>query len=72
LTELKDENFYEGWLVNDAGEVLYTGRVELKKGGYILIYETADDLSRFKKIIITREKKDDQRPEKHVLGGEFR
>jgi len=71
LPELEDKFFYEGWLVSEAGEVLYTGKLELRKGGWVLIYKTDEDLSKFKSAIITREQKDDQKPEKNVLEGKF-
>lgn len=63
------EGFYEGWLVNSKGDVLYTGKLENKKGGWVLEFRTDKDLSDYKKVVITEEIKDDEKPEKHVLEG---
>ena len=63
------EGFYEGWLVNSSGDVLYTGKLESRKGGWVLEYRTEQDLSDYKRVIITEELVDDEKPEKHVLEG---
>jgi hypothetical protein len=68
LPELS-KGFYEGWLVNSKGDVLYTGKLENQKGGWVLEFRIEKDISDYKKIVITEEIKDDQKPEKHILEG---
>lgn len=68
LPEIED-GFYEGWLVDSKGDVLYTGKLENQKGGWVLEFRTDKDLLDYKKIVITEEIKDDKKPEKHVLEG---
>lgn len=63
------QGFYEGWLVNSTGDVLYTGKLESRKGGWVLEYRTEKDISGYKKVVITEELVDDQKPEKHILEG---
>ena len=64
--------FYEGWLVREEPfDVVYTGKLRIAKGGYILDYNSGADLSDHEQVIVTQETVDDQKPEQHVLEGSF-
>lgn len=79
LVDLPDPapgTFYEGWLVRgkegDANfAFISTGRMRVAKGGYILEFESSRDYSDHKGIVVTLEKVDDKKPEKHILEGSF-
>jgi hypothetical protein len=69
-------SFYEAWLVRgkpgDANyEPVSLGKLTVAKGGWLVNYTTAKDLSDHKTIWITLEKTNDQVPEKHILEGAF-
>lgn len=64
--------WYEGWLVReDPFAVMYTGRLTMAKGGWVLDYTSGQNLSDYPKVVVTKEKVNDQRPEAHVLEGSF-
>lgn len=64
--------WYEGWLVrNEPLDVVYTGKLRMAKGGWVLDYTGTQDLSDHSKVVVTREKVDDRKPETHVLEGNF-
>ncbi len=75
LAELPDPEvgkFYEGWLVRESDKsVVYSGRLELRKGGWMLEYVGKKDLNDHKLVVVTLESKDDQKPETHILEGRF-
>lgn len=79
LADLPDPDpgyFYEGWLVRgregDADfAFISTGRMYIAKGGYLLEFQSAEDYSDYKNVVVTLEKVNDQKPEKHVLEGAF-
>ncbi len=64
-------SFYEGWLVSDSGDVVYTGKLRVAKGGWVLDFVSGVDLSDHDQVVVTRELVDDQKPEAHVLEGSF-
>lgn len=63
--------FYEGWLVSESGDVVYTGKLRMAKGGWVLDFVSAVNLSDHDQVVVTREMVDDQKPEGHVLEGSF-
>lgn len=66
-------SWYEGWLVRDEPfEAIYTGKLRLAKGGYLLEFNSSQDLRDHQKVVVTVEKKDDRKPETHVLEGTFK
>lgn len=72
LADLPDleSGFYEGWLV--MGEkFISTGKLRIAKGGYLLEFNSNTDYSDYKKVVITKELKDDKLPETHILEGSF-
>nr|AQS34464.1 hypothetical protein [uncultured bacterium] len=79
LADLPDPEagtFYEGWLVRgkEADEnfaYISTGRMTIAKGGYMLEFESSKDYSEYSGVVITLEKVNDQKPEKHILEGSF-
>ena len=79
LADLPDPapgTFYEGWLVRGKpGDsnfaFLSTGRMRVAKGGYTLEFESSRDYPDYKGIVVTLEKVDDKKPEKHILEGSF-
>lgn len=66
-----EEGFYEGWLVKNDGKFISTGKLRVAKGGYLLEFSSTTDYSDYKKVVITKELKDDVTPEVHVLEGSF-
>lgn len=65
--------WYEGWLVRDEPfEAIYTGKLGLAKGGYLLEYESSLDLRDHNKAVVTLERVDDRKPETHLLEGVFK
>lgn len=79
LADLPDPatgTFYEGWLVRgkEGGAdfaFISTGRMRIAKGGYLLEFNSSKDYSDYKGVIVTSEKVDDKKPEKHILEGSF-
>lgn len=79
LADLPDPeagSFYEGWLVrgqegDENFAYISTGRMVVAKGGFMLEFEASRDYSDYSGIIVTLEKVNDQKPEKHILEGSF-
>jgi len=79
LVDLPDPetgDFYEGWLVRGkAGEsdfaYISTGKLSFVKGGYLLEYESSKDYSAYEGVVVSLEKVNDRKPEKHILEGSF-
>lgn len=79
LADLPDPptgSFYEGWLVrgkegDENFAFISTGKMRLAKGGYILEFESGKDYSLYSGVIVTLERLDDIKPEKHILEGSF-
>lgn len=68
--------FYEGWLTRgkpgDANFAYFSsGKMRIAKGGYLLEFQANKDYSDHKGVVITLEKIDDKKPEKHILEGSF-
>ena len=76
LAELPEpgvREWYEGWLIrNEPFSVIYTGKLRVTKGGFLLEFTETTDLRDHAKVVVTLETKDDQKPETHVLEGEFK
>jgi hypothetical protein len=70
LPEPEGSRFYQGWLVKD-GEFLLTGKLEERKGGWVLGYADVSDRGEYSQVVVTLEEKDDGEPEKKVLEGNF-
>lgn len=62
--------FYQAWLVN-GNDYIPLGKLDIAKGGWIVNYTSARDLSDHKAVWVTLEKTNDPTPEKHVLEGSF-
>lgn len=79
LADLPDPvpgTFYEGWLVRGKeGEANFafisTGRMGVAKGGYLLEFTSSTDYSAYNGVVVTLERVDDKKPEKHILEGSF-
>lgn len=79
LADLPDPlagTFYEGWLVRGKEgdpnfDYLFTGKMRIAKGGYLLEFNSTKDYSDYKGVVVTLEKVDDKKPEKHILEGSF-
>lgn len=76
LPDPESGTFYEGWLVRgkEGGAnfaFISTGRMGVAKGGYLLEFTSSIDYSDYKGVVVTLEKVDDKRPEKHILEGSF-
>ena len=73
LADPETGSWYEGWLVREEPfDVLYTGKLRVAKGGFLLEYENGMDWRDHSKVVVTLEKVDDRKPEVHVLEGEFK
>lgn len=70
LPDPEEGKFYEGWLV-DGDNFMSTGRMRIAKGGYLLEFESSEDLTSYNRVVVTLEDTDDETPEEHVLEGEF-
>ena len=70
LSVLGEGEFYEGWLVGKT--VVSTGKLAEKKGGWLLEYVGEASLADYDSVVITLERKDDGKPEAHVLEGLFK
>lgn len=76
LPDPEGTDFYEGWLVrgkvgDDNFDFISTGKMIIAKGGYLLDFESRDDLSEYMGVVITLEEVADANPETHVLEGSF-
>ena len=71
LPDPEKGSFYQGWLTNEAGESMSTGKLRIAKGGFILDFTSNKDLSDYSKVMITLEKVDDNKPEESLLEGSF-
>ena len=79
LADLSDPElgfFYEGWLVrgqegDDDFAFISTGKMRLAKGGFVLEFSSQQDLTTYERVVITLERVDNQKPEKHILEGSF-
>lgn len=79
LADLPDPEvgeFYEGWLVRgNPGEANFsfisTGKMRVAKGGWLLEFQSSRDLTDYKMVVVTLEKINDKKPEKHILEGSF-
>lgn len=71
LPDPENGSFYQGWLVNAAGENISTGKLRIAKGGFILDFTTDKDLSEYNKVMVSLEKIDDNKPEESLLEGSF-
>lgn len=73
LADLSDPaagGFYQGWLVKDDN-YLATGKLQIAKGGYLLEFIYPTDLSDYKKVLVSLEKKITAKPTEIVLEGSF-
>jgi len=72
LPELGSGEFYEGWLVReDPFDLVGVGKLRQAKGGWMVDFTSNTDLSDHKQVVVTQEMVDDQKPEKHILEGQF-
>ncbi len=72
LADPEEGTWYEAWLVrNEPFDLVYTGKLRMAKGGWVLDYTGSQDLTDHGKVIVTRERVDDRKPETNVLEGNF-
>ena len=71
LPETAETEFYQGWLVDEEGEMVATEKLEEVKGGWVLSYTTDEDKTDCDRVVVTREAEDDNEPEEVVLEGQF-
>ena len=76
LPEPEEGFFYQGWLFKgEEGSEDYllvsTGRAVVAKGGYLIEFNSASDLSMYYGVMVTKEKVFDINPEEKVLEGFF-
>lgn len=74
LPDPDDGKFYQGWLVKGEGEneeTKKTSKLRIAKGGYLLEFESNQDLREYNKVIISEEAADDNQIEDVVLQSTF-
>lgn len=80
LPDLAKEQFYAGWLIDesslDNANTVYLGPMKKEESGefkddFVLGYKATEDLRSYKKLSITKETIDDQKPEKEIMTGFF-
>jgi len=73
LTDPATGTFYEGWLVKKGSnpvQFIDTGKLEKQKDGSFEVSYSSNNLYEgYDFVVITWEKVDDQKPEKHILEG---
>ncbi len=63
--------YYEGWLVSDKG-FFSIGRMAAAEGQGKLYYQTKEDKSEFRGVVVTLEPEDgNAAPDKHIVEGSF-
>lgn len=71
LASLDKGFYYEGWLVGDAG-FFSIGRLGTMDGNGKIYYQTNEDKSQYRGLVITKEPEDGEAvPAQHVLEGSF-
>lgn len=71
LTAMEKGYYYEGWLVGDKG-FFSIGRMALMDKQGKLYYQTTEDKSEFRGVVVTLEPEDgDTTPDKHIVEGSF-
>lgn len=76
LADPEDGYFYQGWLVkgkmsDEDYALISTGVLNLVKGGYLIEYTSVNNYLDYSRVLITKEKVRDDRPEETVLEGSF-
>jgi len=76
LPEPQPNVFYQGWLVKGQPDqpgfnLLSTGKLQSRKGGWVLDFTSNFNLTDHQGLVVTRESTDDQTPETHLLEGNF-
>lgn len=76
LSEPEQGSFYQVWIARGSeGEANYStlpvGRMRVAKGGYLLEFQSKTNYSDYSKIVVTREKTDDSKPETKILEGTY-
>lgn len=73
LPEPQLGEWYEGWWIREEPfSSIYAGRLRIAKGGFLLEFTQGVDLRDHPKVVVTLERRDDRKPEIHVLEGEFK
>ena len=76
LAELPEHQlgeWYEGWWIRgEPFSSIHAGRLRAAKGGFLLEFTQGVDLRDHPKVVVTLERRDDRKPEIHVLEGEFK
>jgi hypothetical protein len=70
LPEL-NKGTYVAWLKNEAGEILKLGNLKSEKGGMMVDYSTAKDVSTLKQVVVSQEETVGNAPTNVVLEGSF-
>ena len=76
LPDSESGSFYEGWLIrgkegDEDFAYISTGRLSIAKGGYMLEFNSSVNYSDYPGVVVTLEKVNDLKPEKHILEGSF-
>lgn len=76
LPSPQPNNFYQAWLVKGQPDqedfnLISLGKLNSRKGGWILDFTSNLDLTDHQGLVVTLETTDDQTPETHILEGNF-
>lgn len=63
-------HFYQGWISNGT-TYISVGGLGITKGGYLVNFTSAKDLTSYNRVVVTSETKFDNNPETHILEGSF-
>lgn len=70
LPDPEDGRFYQAWLTKD-GDSVSLGQLRIAKGGYLIDYTSATDLSSYKVVTVSLERVFDNKIEEVILQGSF-
>jgi hypothetical protein len=70
LPDLSSNEFYEGW-ISSGDKFISIGKLRIAKGGFLVDFTSNIDYSSYNKVIVTKEKVNDNKPESLILEGSF-
>lgn len=76
LADLQANQHYQVWIIKgtqgqEGYEAIKAGKLRAQKGGYLLDYVVARNLTEHRQVVVSREGTDDNTPETTVLSGSF-
>ncbi len=72
ITDPKVGEWYKAWLINpDSSDMVATGNLRMAKGGWVMDFTSSKDLSDYKKVVVSVEQANTQKPTTIILEGNF-